>query len=61
MEDTLTKQDYQFIESALQAYWFDAHTNLTERPKELGDLEKEMLIKRKKLAKSIIEKIEPLT
>ena len=62
----LTNQEQSVIQSALNAYWNDAHTQLDNNCKyaldgtklPLGDIEKQMLEKRKKLTKPILMRFE---
>lgn len=64
----LTDQEQSIIESALNAYWNEAHTQLdqkgvymsdgTKRP--LGDIEKSQLEQRKKLVKPLLMRFENL-
>ena len=64
----LTDQEQSIIESALNAYWNEAVEQLdrngviqydgVKRP--LGDIERQMLIKRKELTLPILRKIEQL-
>ena len=64
----LTDQEQSIIENALNAYWNEANEQLdrngvmqydgVKRP--LGDIEKQMLIKRKELTLPILRKIEQL-
>ena len=64
----LTDQEQSIIENALNSYWNEANEQLdrngvmqydgVKRP--LGDIEKQMLIKRKELTLPILRKIEQL-
>lgn len=64
----LTDQEQSIIESALNAYWNEAHEQLdrngvmmwdgSKRP--LGDIEKQQLIKRKEIVLPILRKFENL-
>lgn len=64
----LTDLEQSVIQSALNAYWNDAHTQLDNNCKygldgtklPLGDIEKEMLEKRKKLTLPILRRFENL-
>jgi len=60
----LTDQEQSIIESALNAYWHDAHTQLDNNCKHtldgtklpLGDIEKQMLEERKELTLPILRR-----
>lgn len=62
----LTDLEQSVIQSALNAYWNDAHTQLYNNCKyaldgtklPLGDIEKEMLENRKKLTLPILRRFE---
>lgn len=64
----ITEQEQSIIENALNCYWNEASEQLerngimmfdgSKRP--LGDIEKQLLIKRKELTLPILKKIEQL-
>lgn len=64
----LTSQEQSIIENALNAYWNDAHNQLDNNCKyaidgtklPLGDIEKQMLEKRKELTLPILRRFENL-
>lgn len=64
----LNSQEQSIIESALNHYWNDANTQLTENCKyaldgtklPLGDIEKVMLKKRMELVEPLLRKFENL-
>lgn len=64
----LTDQEQSIIENALNAYWNEANEQLDRNgvmqydgiKRPLGDIEKQMLIKRKELTLPILRKIEQL-
>ena len=64
----LTNQEQSLIENALNHYWNDAHTQLDNNCKyaldgtklPLGDIEKEMLQKRKDLTLPLLRRFENL-
>lgn len=64
----LTEQEQGIIESALNAYWNEAAEQLDRNgvmqfdgiKRPLGDIERQMLIKRKELILPILRKIEQL-
>lgn len=64
----LTDQEQSIIESALNAYWNEANEQLDRNgvmqfdgtKRQLGDIEKQMLLKRKELTLPILRKIERL-
>jgi hypothetical protein len=57
--ENLTKEEIDFIGSALNAYWNQAVQELTEKGhrRELGELEKIMLEKQRDMAKNLMQKI----
>lgn len=52
----LTKKEKDFVVNALNAYWFDAYTNLQR--KDLGDIEKLCYQDQEKKAKELMNKLE---
>ena len=64
----LTDQEQSIIENALNDYWNEANEQLDRNgvmqydgiKRPLGDIEKQMLIKRKELTLPILRKIEQL-
>ena len=64
----LTTQEQSIIESALNAYWNDAHKQLDDNgvyqtmtnKRPLGDIEKDMLNKQKELTLPLLRKFENL-
>ena len=55
-KDLLTKDDLDFIGSALNAHWNQAHYDLLEK-KGLGDIEKENLELQRIRSKEIMKKL----
>ena len=55
----LSNDEWSFITSALNAYWNQAHYDLTERGHrgELGDIERDQLEKQKVKSKALMDKI----
>jgi hypothetical protein len=64
----LTEQEQSIIESALNAYWNDAHEQLENKgvrmsdgsKRPLGDIEKTILEQRKNLVLPILKRFESL-
>lgn len=56
-ETKFTSNELSLIESALNHYWNDAHEQLNESKRPLGDIEKQQLKKRLQLAKDLMSKM----